>query len=296
MKALTLIYTLHNPTDDDLEKISQVIFSNREDFVDIVVISDNPELNEFFSKNLPDRKRFKFKFVPCKVNKRKNRQIFDNLNTVKTKFFKICDPDDRIDIRKLNQQLILLEKYPDNSLILHKQNSERTLLKLKLRYKHYKERSHNSNTIYPTNIFKGYPQHKDFLIWSDDFIGFWALVNGCEAIKSKIDFYINIRHNGISTTKSNHESNQFYYDSITFIEESIKLVGNNKEKLLKFKHITGKPNKWFFKEIINDMNLNTKLTRKERVAQYQYLLEKSKELIITSKDYKAFSKMSKKII
>lgn len=296
MKIITLVYMLYNPTDNELNRLSMLIKSERDEKIKILVLSDNPNLNENFLDSLPDQKEYQYTFVSCKNNKRKNRQLFDNFNKIKSKFFKICDPDDFIDMKKLNSQLDEINSHNANALILHKQNSIKQIGKLRFKYKHHKERSHNSNSIYPTKLFVKYPNHRDFLLWSDDFLGFWSIVNGAEIVKSSADFYINVRHNGVSTTKKHHEDDSFFLDTMTFLKESEKIIRNDNKNLYAFKKITGKPNKWFFKEVIRDLNLNITLTKEERIQRYRNILLESTVFFLEPKEYNVYTKMIKKII
>ncbi len=89
--GITLILTLYNPTIKQIEYWKKVKEELSRINKEIYFLNDNPSLkyndeNEYFVNN--------------KVNKGKFRTVYDFVKTgrIKTKHFKVCDPDDKIDL------------------------------------------------------------------------------------------------------------------------------------------------------------------------------------------------------
>ncbi len=291
-KILTIALTIYKP---EIEWLRNYFFSfkkindkykGKENPFQFLIISDNPELTEDIEKEIINEisNISNLEYVPCSENKLRVGQFVESLDKVEGKFVKLADPDDFLDpeetIRFVNEVLV---KAPSNSLII---NSYRTTsddinefnfndLNTK---KFYKNKSYNPNSTYPTEIFKKCKWNFRMLIWSDDLLGFILLSKGAKVLKAKkYYFYINKRHAGVSVTKTEHQSMMYYNDSITLLEKAIEVSEKENISIKKFNKITSKPSIWFFSRVAEDLNLNSTLSRQDKIDKLNYILKIAKK-------------------
>lgn len=292
-KELTIILTIFTPTLRELNnylysfsKINEYYDTREiENPIQFLILGDNPnipkDIEDFLVENFSKLENLEYK--PCKENLVRLGQVFKHLDLVKGRYVKTVDPDDYLIPNKTVDfvENVIKNTEENNRLIIH---SYRTVENIDIYWeaimhcKHkvfFKNQSFNPNSVYPLEIIKKINWDNRTLIWSDDLIGFYLLNEGAK-IKSERSskFYVNLSHNGVSTTDGPHSNMRFYNDSCEFLKLAKKKIGNDINKQLMFSHITGKPSYWFCKQIYEDLYWNTSINRfKKAKLMKQFLKE-----------------------
>lgn len=241
---ITLIVTLFNPSDYDIDywlRIDKILKDNNK--IDIIFANDNPNRNDEFLK------RFKrSNYVHFDENLGKYSLVYRLFEErlINSKWIKICDPDDFIDITNLNKftqeaeflsldLLIKTPRYkvekdfmPNGSLTISQKKVSIEFLGFMANY----------NSIFSRKVFFGdfFPGIK--LSKSSDIL---FLLNS-NLKKQKIynldySFYIYKTNNGISNYNNTSKDSD-----ITLVKESILYL----ETINKFKDYSNLPNPRFF--------------------------------------------------
>lgn len=242
-KILTLVYPLYSPTDIELDNIEHVIESigNK---VEVVILSDNPKFNSSFKDRFNKKKCV---FVENKNNKGKYQLIKDAVDQgiIKTKWFKVCDPDDYIlfkNIKKFNKKFknikkdFLIRFIPSKNIQPGEyKSSEINNNKFnKLITKKYMSSVVNENTVLLTKDLlnfklEAFNQTKS----SDVLFSLSSSVRDDYKVKNfNKSFYIYNKHNGISNT--NNQSMEMFNQLLSFLDIMIKYNKQNKMKAPSF--------------------------------------------------------------
>ncbi len=290
-KILTITLTIFKPTIEEIknfffsvEKINE-IYRDKENLVQFMIISDNPELDEevvnLIEKKVNELNEFEnIEFIGTNENLGKTWQIFRNLERIKGDFVKMADPDDFL-IPNETVDFIeeKLKKLPKNSLIINSYNqvfekiTKENFTNLENK-RFFKKASFNPNSTYPLEILKKVIWDFNLLIWSDDLLGYMLLKEGANIVEIPDNyFYINQSHAGVSVTKAKHSNMKFYNDTILYLSKVEEMTKTDFD-LAAFKMITEKPSKWMLEKVANDLSYNESLTAEERFSLLKKVEEK----------------------
>lgn len=309
-KILTILLTIYDPKEYELENYFYSFneinerYSKVENPFQFMIVSDNPNLSLEKEELLTtfEKKIDNLKYYPAKENLVRVGAALKWKDEISGKFVKLADPDDfLIPDQTISYVEEHLMKIDEKSLVInsYKTTGEKiTIDNFKtLKYKiFYWPNSFNPNSVYSASILKSIKWDFKLLIWSDDLLGFLMLMNGAKISKAKNHaFYINQKHAGVSTTKDTHTSMRFYEDTILFFEKAFKASGNSFKSRFSFKRITSKPNFWLFKQCFNDLELNSSLTKEQKIEHLNNIYNVAKKVWKPNLQIRVFMKKSKKM-
>ncbi len=239
-KILTLVYPINSYVEDEINNIKYISSFAKGNF-DILILSDNPEINERLTYSLKDEELF---IIPSEGNKGKFKLIKDAIdnNSVKTKWFKVCDPDDIVlpqNITKFNENFknhkkeSIIRFYP--SINIDKNTNLNDLVngnnKIEIKKK-YMLSLVNENTIHPTIHIKNcnlelpnQSKSSDILLTLCSYIG-----NKPKVVNFKHSFYYYKRLNGLSNPLSIQNDIGKFEELLTFLDVMIENKKHNKLK------------------------------------------------------------------
>lgn len=236
---LTLVYPLYKPSKGELKNI-KTILELKNNF-DILLLSDNPEINN-------ELETYFTGMDIAIVSSNRNIGKFEVVNSavkngfVKTKWFKVCDPDDLIlvkNIEKFNKKFSKVKSSPLIRMIPSKNistgyNNEQ-LNSGSVKNAGIKNRYLfslvNENTIHPTEDLYHFPHNLPNQTKSSDVLFSMA---SYEKGKPKIarfkkSFYYYQKHNGISNPENPDPSLRNIIELETFLDFMIE--NNHKNKM-----------------------------------------------------------------
>lgn len=270
---LSICLTIYNPDKIELEnylksfnKINSEIrtrYPGRiNNLINFYLISDNPDLEQEEEFNNIKKEFLKvknLKYFKAEKNLKRINQVIDKADQINGKFVRMCDPDDIILAQETINIAIEMDNLSEKSFIIHAYKKAKTIQKIiwenldNINYsKFFKPLSFNPNTIYPNYFLKKLQEENwnfPFLQWSDDAL----------AIKSKYydliyvylpNFapYLNNPGAGVSISKEDHNNLEYYNASCSLVS----FLGKSTDKLNQI-IITDKPNKFFVRNVYNDL-------------------------------------------
>lgn len=275
-------------------KINEEYQDRIDNLISYSIISDNPELEkeENFKKILNEFKKIKnLKYYKAEKNLKRINQVIEKINIINAKFIKMCDPDDLILIDETIKIALEIDNLDPRSYIIHAYRQINVIQKIIFENlenvsfkKFFKPVSFNPNTIYPKYFLKKLKKENwsfNHLQWSDDVLAIKA--NEYDLIYTYIPNmapYLNNPGAGVSISKQKHSNLDYYYASCEFIKFLQKSTKNLNNKI-----ITDKPNKFFIKNVYNDLFFYDK-NRFNKSFKFFYMLFLIKKI---NKNYISYS-------
>ena len=226
-KLLTIITSLYRTTDEELNKIKRYYDEiNSIPWIEFIILSDNPEMDNHFESILGDR------FVKSQKNLGKFKRLLTYIaqdNNVSGKWIQVYDSDDILELEYLNNELRDILSYEDDNVII----KHRYMLDHKKIVTPKRNIVGNYAMLYPTRYMKQIPTNVDRAdIW-DDVLFISALYNlGCNLKLNKDihPYYRYIKNNGQSTLDlhSTEEQVEWYISSLEQAALVWKQVNVNK--------------------------------------------------------------------
>lgn len=183
---------------------------------------------------------------------------------VKTKYFKVCDPDDflsihslmKINLPKTSSELIINMPLLYTDLKFKKKPTNKELKEIKKRKKKYKYNFGNPFTILPTKSIMRFTEQNIQRVDSEDdqLLGIIALNQGAKYWEINSNFYIYLRNNGQTVLKNFPIQIKEALRTYVYIEK-FNNVSNYEIKMLytsMYKHFIWKRSK--FEDEIRELN------------------------------------------
>lgn len=114
-KILTLIYPIYEYKEFEIDNILYISNNLRVSGCDILVLSDNPEINNQLSNKLSNSDNITF--IPSEKNLGKYQVIKNHSNLLKSHWFKVVDPDDIILLNELENFIKEFSTFDFNEII-----------------------------------------------------------------------------------------------------------------------------------------------------------------------------------